>query len=271
MTLLDDAGLSINWPRAYRTPNRWTGKADPDTQAAQRVNTLTELFAQARAYHAAPAEARPTDLRLEALAGQLAPEATRKPVFLTANDVSAITSAVEWAVANRLRPIIVGGNEAPLCSDLLNAHHVPVILTDPLGFPRRTDADYNEPFTLAARLEAAGITWCFAPADVEANARNLPYDAAMAVAHGLSPDAALRAITLSPATIFGLAERIGSLELGKAATLIVTDGTPLEITTNVRLAFIDGRNIDLSNKQTELRDLYLEKYRQLDALDQHSP
>ncbi len=271
LTILDAAGLCINWPQAYRAPNRWTGKFDPNDRTKDRVRTISDFFAHARSYHALAQNDRTIDLRLEAVEPQLLLGQDQRPVLIAASELSAITSAVEWALASELRPIIVGGRDAHLCSDLLKEHNVPVILTDPLGFPRRADADYNEAFTHPARLEAAGVTWCFAPADTDANVRNLPYDAAMAVAHGLHPDVAIRAITLSPAQILGVGHLLGSLEVGKAATIIITDGSPLEITTNVAHAFIDGRHIDLSNKQTQLRDKYIEKYRQLDALDQRKP
>jgi imidazolonepropionase-like amidohydrolase len=107
------------------------------------------------------------------------------------------------------------------------------------------------------------VRWCVANGGMTANERNLPYTAARAVAYGLAPDAALRAITLYPAHILGVGDTLGSIEEGKAATLIVTDGDPLEVTTKVERAWIDGREIDLSNKQTKLYRKYREKYRQL--------
>jgi imidazolonepropionase-like amidohydrolase len=89
----------------------------------------------------------------------------------------------------------------------------------------------------------------------------MPYDASMSAAFGLPKDEALKAVTLYPAQLLGVADQLGSLEVGKAATLIVTNGDPLDFPTNVETAFIDGRQIDLSNRQTHLRDKYLEKYR----------
>jgi len=125
----------------------------------------------------------------------------------------------------------------------------------------RSDA-YDASYTLPARLQAAGIRFCISSSGRSEtwNSRNLPYHAATAVAFGLEQDQAIRSITLSPAEIFGVADRVGSLEVGKDATLIVTDGTPLEIATQTELAFIQGRRVDLSNKQTRLRDKYLQKY-----------
>ena len=108
------------------------------------------------------------------------------------------------------------------------------------------------------------MKWCLASGEREPNRRNLPYAAARAAAYGLDRDAALRAITLGAAEVLGVDDELGSLEKGKSATLIITDGDPLEVTTKVLYAFIDGRKIDLSNKQTKLADKYRAKYRQLD-------
>src|SRR5262249_39496356 len=110
-------------------------------------------------------------------------------------------------------------------------------------------------------LEEAGVAWCLAGGDDTAHERNLPYCAALAVAHGLDHDAALKGITRGAAEILGVGDRLGTLSRGKEATLIVADGDILEVTTHVKRAFIGGREIDLSNKQTELEKKYREKYR----------
>ena len=159
--------------------------------------------------------------------------------------------------------VLVGGREADLCADLLIENNIPVIISGTHSLPRRNDSAYDEPYTLPARLHHLGVTFCIASADRTAHERNLPYNAAMAVAHGLPMDAALKSITLAPATILGLGDQLGSLEIGKRATLIITTGNPLEVTTQIEAAFIDGRNIDLSNKQTELYKKYRERFEQL--------
>jgi imidazolonepropionase-like amidohydrolase len=159
--------------------------------------------------------------------------------------------------------VIVGGQDAPLCADLLTSHSVPVIVVGTHNFPRRSDSEYDGAYTLPARLEAAGITWCLASTDDTAHERNLPYNAAIAVAHGLPHDSAIKGLTLSAANILGVGADLGSLDAGKAATLFIADGSPLEVTTRVERAFIDGRAIDLSSKHTKLAEKYREKYRQL--------
>ncbi|MHC4404830.1 MAG: amidohydrolase family protein [Planctomycetota bacterium] len=130
--------------------------------------------------------------------------------------------------------------------------------------PRRRSDPYDAVYSLPERLRAAGVEFCIA-AKSTSNARNLPYEAAMAVGFGLPPDEALKAITLYPARILGVDERVGSLEVGKDATLIVTDGDPLETPTQVEAAFIQGRRLDLSDRHKRLWQKYREKYRRLEA------
>jgi imidazolonepropionase-like amidohydrolase len=165
--------------------------------------------------------------------------------------------------------VIVGGYDAADCAALLKKHDVPVIVGGIHRTPRRRSDAYDAPFTLPARLREAGIRFCIAgtiggaSGSLPANIRNLPYNAATAAAYGLPADEALKAITLYPAQILGVADRIGSLEPGKDATLIVTTGDPLEIATHVTAAYIQGRAVDLNDRHKRLWAKYKEKYRRL--------
>ena len=153
-------------------------------------------------------------------------------------------------------------------SELLRERNVAVIIDSVHQLPQRRGENYDAPYALAGLLAKAGVRFCIArPGDTfAANAeRNLPFEAATAIAYGLPADEALKAITLYPAQILGVADRLGSLDVGKQATFIVTDGDPLEISTHVEQAYIQGRRIDLSNRQLQLKDKYEEKYRQLKA------
>lgn len=185
------------------------------------------------------------------------------PIFISANDYDQITAAIAFCEARNLRMVLVGGREADLAADLLKKHNISVIVSGTHALPKRNDSAYDETYTLPARLHALGVKFCIASADRTAHERNLPYNAAMAVAHGLPMDAALASVTLAPAQILGLGDQLGSLEKGKRATLILTTGNPLEVTTQIEAAFIDGRQIDLSNKQTELYKKYRERFEQM--------
>lgn len=257
MTLLDDAGLCVSWPSARATPRRFVRETapEPDTSKEQ-IAALDEFFTAAAAYVAArDADPKvPTDVRFEAMRPVLA---AKKPVFLRADRLDQIEAALAWCKKRALRPVLVGGRDADLCLDLLVRERVPVMLLGTLALPRRAESPYDETFKLPGLLQEAGIAWCLASGEENAHERNLPYHAAAAVAFGLPRDAAVRAITLSAAEILGVADQVGSLDVGKQATLFVCDGDPLEITTQIEQAFIRGMALDLSNKQVKL----MEKYR----------
>ncbi len=266
MTVLDDAGLVISWPNVRPVRARWMERSDEEQQKQiqERLETIERAFASAEAYFAAR-KADPTtqrSIRWEAFGPTLRGE---KPVFISAQEMEQIQSAVTWAAKRSLRVVLMGGRDALLVTDLLKKHDVTVLVTGTHRMPRRSDADYDEAYRLPAELEAAGLRWalCSSGSTGMGNDRNLPYHAAMAVAHGLPNEAALRSITLSAAAALGVSDRLGSLEEGKDATLFVTDGDPLDVTTTVEAAFIGGRELDLSNKQTKLAEKYREKYRQL--------
>ena len=170
---------------------------------------------------------------------------------------------MDWAVRENVKMAVVGGAEAYMTAELLKKHDTPVIVAPVDRLPYRQESDYDEPFTLAARLSEAGVRFCIADGSDGGGERNLPYHAAHAAAFGLPKDLALRAITLSAAEIIGVADRTGSLEKGRDATLIVTTGDPLEVTTTVEKLYIRGRAVDLSDKQKTLYSKYREKYKAL--------
>ncbi len=267
MAVADDAGMVVNWPNMRPMRGFFVTKTpeEQDKERKEALATIDQAFLAAAAYVAAKSAdpATPIDIRWEAMRGVLE---RSKPVLVRADELEQIQSAVAWAVERKLNLVVVGGRDSHLCTDLLKRHDVGVIVSGTLRLPKRIDSDYDEPYRVPAMLEAAGVRWCLASAGgahETPHERNLPYHAAMAAAFGLGPDAALRAITLAPAKMLGVGHRLGSIEVGKDATLIITNGDPLEITTNVERAFITGREIDLSNKQRLLDKKYREKYRQL--------
>jgi imidazolonepropionase-like amidohydrolase len=142
-----------------------------------------------------------------------------------------------------------------------------VIISSVYRLPMRESDDYDAAYTLPARLHASGVKYCIAGGARfgASNVRNLPYHAATAVAFGLPQDEALKAISLYPAEIFGVADRVGSLDEGKDATLFIADGNILETATQVETAFVAGRKIDLTDKHKRLWRKYQERYRQRNA------
>ncbi len=271
LAIEDDAGLLVNWPNVRPITAPWirTSEEEQLERIDAELRRMDELFDAAAAYADARANdpTIPTDLRYDAMLPVLH---GARPLFVRANELEQIQSAVGWASRRDLETVLVGGRDAHLCTDLLRRHDVGVIVTGTHRLPGRRDAAYDEPFTLPQVLEREGVRWCLATTGGSfetPHERNLPYHAATAVAHGLPVDVAIRAITLGAAELLGVGDELGSIEPGKAATLIVTDGNPLEITTTVEMAFIDGREIDLRSKQTELDRKYREKYEQIDGRD----
>lgn len=273
MTANANAGIVMDWPTVRDRHREFGGPSLTDEQVRRRLARIDGLFDNAHAYRDAQQAdpATPIDLRLEAMLDLLPGAEPQRPLIISADDVEQIQSAVTWAAGRDLRVIILGGRDAPMLAELLKKHDVSVIVRGVHAFPRRNDGDYDEPFTLPARLHAAGVRWCLAPRNIDENVRNLPYEAAMAVAYGqdlgFDQAAAMASITRDAADILGVGDRYGTIEIGKSATILLTDGTPLEMATSIEAAFIDGAPVDLSNKQTVLRDRYREKYRRQGVID----
>jgi len=269
MTLRSRIGLAVQWPSMTINRAWWEQRSEEDQKKA-REKSLAELrgaFTDARAYLAAKSsEGTPgvpfhkTDMRWEAMKGVL--DGTI-PVLVDAEDVQQIQAAVAWAQQEKVKIVILGGYDAWRVADLLKANDIPVLVGPIHRTPRRGWEAYDAPFTLAKKLHDAGVRFCITGDGGASNERNLPFHAATAAAYGLPKEEALKAVTLYPAQILGIADRLGSLEVGKDATIIVTDGDPLEIMSQVEREFISGKSIPLTSKHTRLYEKYKEKYHRL--------
>jgi imidazolonepropionase-like amidohydrolase len=261
LALKADAALHIEWPAPPRPRRARQSEEEPAPSERDAIEQLHKALDDARAYGAARQTDPnfPRDARWEALQDVLA---GKLPVVVHAEDLRQITAAVAFAEREKLRLIVAGGYDAPQCAALLKQHDVPVIVGGVYRVPLRRGDEYDAAYSLPARLKEAGIKFCISSQDRHgaSSVRNLPYHAATAVAYGLSADDALRAITLAPAEIFGLADRVGSLEVGKDATLFVTDGDPLETPTQVSAAWIQGRQVELNDRHKRLYRKYEQKY-----------
>jgi len=264
------AGLVIEWPQTEPDMRpRWWREPRPEKEQRKAITEnlarIDDLFDDAAAYFAAiesdPDQAR--DLRFEAMRDVIE---GRRPLLVRAQTQGQIESAIAWAVRRDLRLVIVGGAEADRAVTLLREHDVPVIITGVHRMPSRRDMPYDEAFTLPARLYESGIRFAIASGEGSAHERNLNHNVATAVAFGLPHEEAMMSVTTRAAEILGIGATHGSIEPGKAATLILTSGDPLQITTDTLVAFIDGRMIDLDNRHKALYEKYREKYRQLGLL-----
>ena len=275
MGVAPEVALHVSLPRMRFNADLYPPPADVlvddmRKDSAKQLAALEDAFEAAAAYTRARAsgEAPKPDMRWEAMAPVLAGQ---RPVFMHADDAAQIRYALGFAERYKLKLTIVGGADAWRMADLLRQRQVGVILDGIHELPHRRGDDYDTIYRAAALLHQAGVAFCIArPADSSApnNERNLPFEAAFAVAFGLPKDEALKAITLYPAQLLGVADKLGSLEPGKLASFIVTNGDPMEYTTQVERAYIQGREIDLDNRQLMLKRKYEEKYRQRAAAGQ---
>ncbi len=263
MAIEPSLGLMLSWPNLRTRSFDFTTfsvnerpfkevKKEYDEQMVE----IGEWLAAAR--HYAQAQERSAggrlerDLKLEALARALAGEL---PVIVLAQTERTIRDAVELAEAQGLTMILAGGSEAWKVKELLAEKDIPVILEPTQSLPREEDEPYDKPFTRAAELHEAGVRLAFATFN-SASSRTLPYEAGHAVAYGLPWEEGLKAITRYPAEILGVGDQLGTIEAGKLANLIVTDGDPLEIRTQVKHLFIHGRPAGTDNKHRRLYETY---------------
>ncbi|HIE71218.1 MAG TPA: imidazolonepropionase [Planctomycetes bacterium] len=264
MAVRVNAGPVVTWPaaRSRRFRPAPTPPTEDKGRHAEQRQQIDDAFTAAKAWsNARTVDTKvPLDIRHAALVPAIRGEV---PVFVLANTVEQIESAIRWGVSRKLRIIIVGGHESRGCTALLSQHQVPVIIDGVHRLPRRDDVGYDEAFTLPHDLRKAGVKFCIGTGSDYSNDRNLPYHAATAAAYGLSEQEAFAAITKDTAEILGVGDRLGSLDVGKDATLFIADGHPFELTSKIEMAFIQGRKIDLRTKQSELAKKYRERYRQI--------
>jgi len=266
MTIKKSVAMVISWPQmetrsfdfaTFSIKNKPFSEAKLDYE--KQVNELSDYLDRARHYaqamgHGGPADYQ-RDLKLEALApvmrGQL-------PVLVFADRARDIRNAVEFCDKQKLKMILAGGEQAYRVKDLLRSKGIPVVLRPTLTLPSEEDDAYDRLLSQPAELAAAGVKIAFGSFD-NSFARRLGQQAANAVAYGLPYDEALKAVTVYPAEIFGVADLVGTIENGKIANIIVTNGDPLELTTEVKYLFIKGQSTSLDNRHLRLYEKYLNR------------
>jgi imidazolonepropionase-like amidohydrolase len=265
MVLKAPVGMSINFPRVHsgdfeERPQDEEVEKEATKAYTKNIDKLRELFRDAQAY-AKASSARSTDTKVARYDRDVILEALvpvvmgREPVIIHADRATDIRAAIKFADEYKLKMILAGGNDVARVLPDLKSRNIPVLLGPILALPEREDDPYDLLFTNAKALYDAGIRFAIRSQE-DHNARNLPYHAAACAAFGLPKEAALKAITIFPAQIFGVADRIGSLETGKMANVIVTDGDPLEMRTNVKRVYINGEEIPMESRHTQLYEKF---------------
>jgi imidazolonepropionase-like amidohydrolase len=271
MSMKGAAALNVAWPDPTARPRRFGGGPPPGgpnarplpapKTYAEQVQAIKDFFAEARAYGDAVAAGQSvrSNTRYAAMIPALKKEI---PVIVAAEGVSQINDALTWAKEEGLRIVIRGGRDAIHVAERLKAENVPVILTSTMAAPERSYEGYDGAYSSPAKLHAAGVKFAIAGGSGGLYSYRLPWEAGVAVAFGLPEDEALKAVTINAAEFMGIADKVGSLEVGKQATLLITTGTPLNMSTNIQQSYIQGREIDMNDIQKHFFNKYMEKIRQ---------
>jgi imidazolonepropionase-like amidohydrolase len=265
-------GLHVSWPsQSLRRGDDASPMKKQEAERKARVRELDDWVARARVYDAArrDGEEFTRDLELEAWSKVLSGEIR---LFVHANEERQIRSALQWTSGHELGFVLVGGRDAYRLAEELAAAEVSVVLEAVMRRPAYDFEGVDAGYKRASRLNDAGVQVAISIGSgsfADTVARNLAYHAGMARAHGLPNDVALRTITLAPARILGVDRDLGSIEVGKSASLIATTGDILEIRTRIERMWIDGVATSLDNRHQRLFERYRTRPRA--SADQASP
>jgi imidazolonepropionase-like amidohydrolase len=256
MLLKDSAGMIINFPRERDLPANASERQRRDAEDVRRkgVDLLRKTLRDAQSYSRlmdSKIDAE-SNLALRALVPVVKGE---MPAIFVANKVSEIRGALEIAEEFKLKAILCGAAEAWRVVDLIKSKNVPVIYGGTLDLPDKDSDAYDAHYSTPAALSKAGIKFAFTVGGAS-NVRDLPFQAGMAIGFGLDKDEALKAVTLYPAQILNIATQVGSIQEGKVANIMLTDGDPLELLTHVKQLFIAGKPVELKNKHTDLYETF---------------
>ena len=262
-----DAGLHFYMPSLIARP-RFGGfgggggpqqpTTDPIKEGLDRVDNIKTFFREAKAYLAEPTHER-TNLKFESVKNLYNKQ---QKLYIHANTVKQMLVALDFVREFNFDVVIVGGSDSWQIPDLLKQHNVSVVLQQPHSLPTLEDDDVDQPYKTAAALQKAGVLYSISDDDGQTRGRNLAFNAGTAATYGLTKEEALQAITLNAAKILGVADKTGSIEVGKDANIIISQGDILDMRTSIVTdAFIQGRKIDLTDKHKLLNNRFNEKYK----------
>jgi imidazolonepropionase-like amidohydrolase len=267
MAVVAQFGLVVDFPRlsgGRRFGPQQLEFSDAVTSRDRRVEELKKYFRDAIDYGRAqdayvkdPSLPRPP---VDTKMSDMVPYARgEKPVIFTAEREPDIRAVVKFADEMHLKAIVYGGGDAAKVATLLKEKDIPVIFTRIYALPVLDDSNYDSLFEVPGLLQKAGVRFCVSTGNSGPEVRDLPYHAGLSSAFGLPPEEALKAVTLYPAQILGVADKMGTIEVGKMANLVIADGDILEARTNVKYVFINGRNIPLTSRHTELYEQFKDR------------
>ena len=260
-----DGAIHLNMPSFLARPSRlamFLGLPSPPPdealKAAQaKIEELRTFFQEANAYRQETAH-KEVNLKFESVRGLFTKQ---QKLFVHADEVKQMLVAIEFAKEFGFDVVILGGSESWQIADLLKQNNIGVILQQLHALPTTEDDDVDQPFKTPYTLQRAGVLFALNDNHGESRYRNLAFNAGTAAAYGLTKEQALQAITLNSAKLLGIDDRTGSLEAGKDANIVISAGDILDMRTSIiEHAFIQGREVSLENKQTQLYERYMKKY-----------
>jgi len=261
-----NTGMELIMPSLVNRRGRFGGggffgqqqpQTDPVKEGLDKIEEVKKFLREAKAY-AQEANHKETNLKFEVMKPLFE---KKQKLFVHADIVKQMLIAVDFVKELGIDVVIVGGNESWQIADLLKQNNIPVILAREHRLPETEDEDVDQPFKTPYMLQKAGVLFALNDDHDESRYRNLSFNAGEAASYGLSKEEALTAITLNAAKILGIDDRTGSIEAGKDANIVVSKGDILDMRTSIiTAAFIQGRNVSLENKQTQLYERYKHKY-----------
>lgn len=259
-----DKGIHLNMPRLYARPNPYAafmdqrGPAqDPVKKGLEEIEGIKQFFREAKSYGA---EANPVkkNLKLEAVQGLFS---KKQKLFVHCDVVREILAAIDFKTEFGFDVVLIGASESVQVADLLKKNNIPVILNQMHALPTLADDGIDQPYRIPAELQKAGVLFAINDEDGQNRGKNLPFNAGTAAAYGLSKEEALATITLNAAKILGIADKTGSLEKGKDANIVISEGDILDMRSSlISLVMIDGRIVSLTDKHKQLYERYKVKY-----------
>lgn len=266
-----DAGMHLYMPSLMPRPDfsrfggggggrfgpQQSSTTDPVKEGLNKIEELKSFFTQAKAYFAETSH-KETNLKFEAVKGLF--DKSQK-LYVHGNTVRQMLVALDFVKQFNFDVVIVGGSDSWQIADLLKQHNVSVVLSQMHSLPTAADDDIDQPYKSAAALQKAGVTFSISDDDPQTRGKNILFNAGTAATYGLTKEEALQAITLNAAKIMGVSDKAGSIEVGKDANIVISDGDLLDMrTSKVSLALIQGREIDLTDKHKLLNDRFNKKY-----------
>jgi imidazolonepropionase-like amidohydrolase len=259
-----DNGIHMNMPALYARPNRYaaflgapTPQGDPIKKGLEEIEEIKQFFREAKAYGSQPSHEK-TNLKFAAVQGLFT---KKQKLFIHCDVVREILAAIDFKKEFGFEIVLIGASESHQIADLLKQHSIPVILNQMHSLPTMEDDGVDQPYKLPYQLQKAGVLFAINDEDGQHRGKNLPFNAGTAVAYGLTREEALSAITLNAAKILGIADKTGSIEVGKDANIVISDGDILDMRSNkISNVLIQGRMVDLTDKHKQLYERYKGKY-----------